>query len=60
MKSDNSFEGIFCYSPIDKDNGVIHEIFPSPVEFPNNFNPERYRYNIVHNLSPIKWKSSSE
>lgn len=52
----HSFQYIFCYSPINTECGVANLIYPTPIDFWENFNPEAYRENVVNNLSPLKWE----
>ena len=52
----HSFQYIFCYSPIDIESGVSNLIYPTPIKFWKGFDPNKYRENIVHNLSPLKWE----
>lgn len=52
----HSFQYIFCYSPIDTESGIANLIYPTPKNFWKSFNPDTYRENVVHNLSPLKWE----
>jgi hypothetical protein len=56
---ENKFEVIFCYSPIDKENGVTHLIYPTPPELWAGFDPEQFKENVVQNLSPVNWHFSN-
>ena len=51
----HSFEYIFCYSPIDACYGIPNLIYPTSKDFWKKINPDSYRENVVHNLSPLKW-----
>ena len=52
----HSFQYIFCYSPHDAESGVASLLYPTPIDFWKGFDPNSYRENIVHNLSPLKWE----
>lgn len=52
----HSFEYIFCYSPIDGVAGDTNLFYPTPTEFWNKFNPDKFRENEVFNFSPLKWE----
>ena len=52
----HSFGAVYCYSPITREEGIVHVIHPTPMEHWTGFDPERYRENFVHNLSPLDWK----
>jgi hypothetical protein len=49
----HSFEAVYCYSPIEKDSGVVEVFYPTPKEFWIGFNPESYKENTVWNLPPL-------
>lgn len=52
----HSFQYVFCYSPFDRVAGDAKLIYPTPAEFWNGFDPEKFRDNEVFNLSPLKWE----
>lgn len=52
----HSFEAVYCYSPIEKDSGVLEVFYPTPKEFWISFNPESYKENFVTNLPPSGWE----
>ena len=56
VQQPHSFQYIFCYSLLDAESGVTDLIYPTPFDFWKEFNPDAYRENIVHNLSPLKWE----
>jgi hypothetical protein len=51
-KTTHRFEGIFWYSPLDQENGVVHLIYPTPPAHWKRFDPKKYRNNVVHNADP--------
>jgi len=53
----HSFEAIYCYSPMDESSGIAELIYPTQTEFWTTFDPERYKENLVINLSPTAWVS---
>lgn len=56
VSTQHSFEQIYCYTPTTKEEGVATLIYPTPKEFWQNFNPETYKDNVVHNIDPTSWE----
>ena len=52
------FEKIYCYFPIMQDDGIVQLIYPTPPEYWESFNPDKYRENLTTNLNPNGWSVS--
>ena len=59
-ENESSFKGMFIYSPINANEGIIQQLLPKPDNFPIDFEPEKYKSNIVHNIPPFAWKQTKQ
>jgi hypothetical protein len=56
----HAFKYAFAHHPVDESGGRTSLVFPTPVGFWKDFDPERLRENVVHNISPHGWRFDSE
>jgi hypothetical protein len=53
----HNFAGIYLYMLIDNSSGVSRLIYPTPLEFWKDFDPETLRGHKTINFDPKKWQS---
>jgi hypothetical protein len=52
----HNFEVVYAHQPVESGFGITHLLYPTPAAHWQTFNPEAFRENVVHSLSPMKWE----